>query len=200
MKIWGFFLLLTCLAPLLVKADEARLRIAIEGGAFNAKFKFFDASAGCPGYNDIPGARDYLGGVFASSKGSTKVLPTDTPVHVFLFSPRDTPGISAGGGQPEIRRRALQVTLDGDAELVITGFNDHVPEWRSSGDIEVAPASACEQTAAEEDAGDDLVAEQHLGEQGAEPPPVDREAVAVFQEQLRRQKLGRAHDLSLIHI
>ena len=91
MKIWGFFLLLTCLAPLLVKADEARLRIAIEGGAFNAKFKFFDASAGCPGYNDIPGARDYLGGVFASSKGSTKVLPTDTPVHVFLFSPRDTP-------------------------------------------------------------------------------------------------------------
>ena len=41
---------------------------------------------------------------------------------------------------------------------------------------------------------DDLVAEQHLGEQGAEPPPVDREAVAVFQEELRRQKLGRPHD------
>ena len=166
MKKWGFVLLLTCLAPLLAKADEARLRIAIEGGAFNAKFKFFDASAGCPGYNDIPGARDYLGGVFASGKGSTKVLPTDTPVHVFLFSPRDTPGISAGGGQPEIRRRALQVTLDGDAELVITGFNDHVPEWRSSGDIEVEPASACEQAAAEEDAGDDPGGE-HGGE-GAE--------------------------------
>lgn len=167
MKKWGFFLLLTCLAPSLVKANEARLRIAIEGGAFNAKFKFFDASAGCPGYNDIPGARDYLGGVFASGKGSTKVLPTDTPVHVFLFSPRDTPGISAGGGQPEIRRRALQVTLDGDAELVITGFNDHVPEWRSSGDIEVEPASACEQAAAEEDAGDDPGGE-HGGEHGGE--------------------------------
>ena len=116
------------------------------------------------GYNDIPGARDYLGGVFASSKGSTKVLPTDTPVHVFLFSPRDTPASAPGwpAGDPQAR---LQVTLDGDAELVITGFNDHVPEWRSSGDIEVAPASACEQTAAE-DAGDDLVAE-HGGE-GAE--------------------------------
>jgi len=166
MKKWGFVLLLTCFVPLLVKADEARLRIAIEGGAFNAKFKFFDASAGCPDYTDIPGAQDFMGGVLASGKGSTKVLPTGTPVHVFLFSPRDALGISAGGGQPEIRRRALQVTLDGDAELVITGFNDHVPEWRSSGDIEVEPASACEQAAAEEEAGDDPGGE-HGGE-GAE--------------------------------
>ena len=155
MKRWCFVLLLTSLAPLLATAGEARLRIAIEGGAFNAKFKFFDASAGCPDYTDIPGAQDFMGGVFASGKGSTKVLPTDTPVHVFLFSPRDTPGISAGGGQPEIRRSALQVTLVGDAELVITGFNDHVPEWRSSGDIEVEPASACEQAAAEGEADDD---------------------------------------------
>ena len=179
MKRWCFVLLLTCLAPSLVKADEARLRIAIEGGAFNAKFKFFDASAGCPGYNDIPGARDYLGGVFASGKGSTKVLPTDTPVHVFLFSPRDTPGISAGGGQPEIRRRALQVTLAGDAELVITGFDDHVPEWRSSGDIEVEPASACEQAAAEEEVDDDPVGEHGVedGEEAwdTEPSPEDDE-------------------------
>ena len=29
-------------------ADNASLRVSIEGGAFNSKFKFFDASAGCP--------------------------------------------------------------------------------------------------------------------------------------------------------
>jgi hypothetical protein len=43
-------------------ADNATLRVSIEGGSFNSKFKFFDASAGCPSYNDIPGAKQFLGG------------------------------------------------------------------------------------------------------------------------------------------
>lgn len=124
-------------------AEDAQLGIAIEGGAFNAKFKFFNASDGCPGYNDIPGAKDFMGGVFASSKPKTKVLPTDTPIHVFLFRPRDTAGISAGGGQAEIRRRSLQVVLTGDAELVFTGFEDFQPQWTASGAIEVQRADAC---------------------------------------------------------
>lgn len=127
----------------LSQAGDARLGIAIEGGAFNAKFKFFNASDGCPGYNDIPGAKDYLGSVFASSTSKTKVLPTDTPIHVFLFRPRDTAGISAGGGQAEIRRRSLQVVLSGDAALVFTGFEAHRPEWTASGAIEVQRADAC---------------------------------------------------------
>ncbi len=125
-------------------ADEAVLTISVEGGAFNSKFKFFDASDGCPEYVDIPGAKGFLGDVFASSNGKTKKLPKGEPVHVFLFRPRDTPGITAAGGPREIRRRALQVTLTGDsAELVYTGFEDKVPNWRASDGVLVEPATAC---------------------------------------------------------
>ena len=129
---------------LTASAETATLRVSIEGGAFNSKFKFWDASEGCPGYNDIPGARDYLGGVFASNKGADKNLTEGQPVHVFLFRPKDTPGISAGGGASEIRRRALQVVLNGDATLRYTGFDNKVPIWEATGDIDVQPASACE--------------------------------------------------------
>ena len=129
---------------LTASAETATLRVSIEGGAFNSKFKFWDASEGCPSYNDIPGAKDYLGGVFASNKGADKNLTEGQPVHVFLFRPKDTPGISAGGGASEIRRRALQVVLSGDATLRYTGFDDKVPTWDATGDIDVQPASACE--------------------------------------------------------
>ena len=125
-------------------AENATLRVSIEGGSFNSKFKFFDASVGCPSYNDIPGAKQFLGGVRASDKGASKPLPLGQPVHVFLFQPKDTPGISAAGGAPEIRRRALQVTLMSDATLRYTGFDDKVPTWEASGEIEVEPAAACE--------------------------------------------------------
>ena len=127
-----------------VAAETAALRVSIEGGAFNSKFKFYDASEGCPGYNDIPGAKDYLGGVFASDKGADKNLAQGQPVHVFLFRPKDTPGISAGGGASEIRRRSLQVVLSGDATLRYTGFDDKVPTWEATGEIDVQPASVCE--------------------------------------------------------
>ena len=100
-----------------VAADTATLRVSIEGGALNSKFKFYDARAGCPNYNDIPGAKHFLGSVRASSNGASTALSVDQPVHVFLFRPKDTPGISAGGGASEIRRRSLQVVLNGDATL-----------------------------------------------------------------------------------
>jgi hypothetical protein len=129
---------------LTASAETATLRVSIEGGAFNSKFKFYDASEGCPGYNDIPGAQDYLGSVFASNKGADKNLTEGQPVHVFLFRPKDTPGISAGGGASEIRRRALQVVLSGDATLRYTGFDNKVPTWDATGEIDVQPASVCE--------------------------------------------------------
>ena len=138
-----------CLAAVLMcgsgasVADNASLKVSIEGGAFNSKFKFFDASAGCPSYNDIPGAKQFLGGVRASDKGASKSLPLGEPVHVFLFRPKDTPGISAAGGASEIRRRALQVTLMSDATLRYTEIIDHVPSWQATGDIRVEPAVAC---------------------------------------------------------
>ena len=127
-----------------VAAETATLRVSIEGSAFNSKFKFYDASEGCPGYNDIPGAKDYLGSVFASDKGADKNLTQGQPVHVFLFRPKDTPGISAGGGASEIRRRALQVVLSGDATLRYTGFDNKVPSWDATGEIDVQPAATCE--------------------------------------------------------
>ena len=144
--------LVTCV-PWLVSAEEApeaenmpekvSLKVSVQGGAFNAKFKFFDASEGCPSYVDIPGAKHYLGGVRASDSGAKKKLKRESPVHILMFSSRDTPGITAGGGDAEIMRRSLQVTLGGDAALRITGFEDSVPLWEVSGDIDVAPATAC---------------------------------------------------------
>ena len=62
------------IASMVAMADAANLRVSVAGGAFNSKFKFFDASEGCPGYNDIPGAKAYLGSVFASDKGADKDL------------------------------------------------------------------------------------------------------------------------------
>jgi len=125
-------------------ADTATLRVSIEGGSFNSKFKFWDASEGCPSYNDIPGAPEFLGGVRASDKGADTQLTVGQPVHVFMFRPKDYPGISAAGLFTEIRRRALQVVLSGDATLRYTGFDDHVPTWEGTGEIDVQPASVCE--------------------------------------------------------
>ena len=133
-----------------VFAETAKLRVSIEGGAFNSKFKFFDASEGCPGYNDIPGAKAYLGSVFASDKGADKDLAVGKAVQVFLFRPKETFSISAAGGEKEIRRRSLQVLLNGDATLRYTGFDDKVPTWDATGEIEVEPAAACENVEGQE--------------------------------------------------
>ena len=127
-----------------VAAETATLRVSIEGGSFNTKFKFWDASEGCPSYHDIPGAKDFMGGVRASDKGADKKLTVGQPVHVFMYRPKDYPGISAAGLFTEIRRRALQVVLSGDATLRYTGFDDHVPIWEATGEIDVRPASVCE--------------------------------------------------------
>ena len=127
-----------------VAAETATLRVSIEGGSFNSKFKFWDASKGCPSYHDIPGAKDFMGGVRASDKGADKKLTVGQPVHVFMYRPKDYPGISAAGLFTEIRRRALQVVLSGDATLRYTGFDDNVPNWEATGEIDVQPASVCE--------------------------------------------------------
>ena len=127
-----------------VAAETATLRVSIEGGSFNSKFKFWDASAGCPSYHDIPGAKDFLGGVRASDKGADKKLTVGQPVHIFMYRPKDYPGLSAAGLFTEIRRRALQVVLSGDATLRYTGFDDKVPTWDATGEVDVQPASVCE--------------------------------------------------------
>ena len=132
------------LTSLTVFAETATLRVSIEGGSFNSKFKFWDASEGCPSYHDIPGAKHFLGGVRASDKGSDKKLTVGQPVHVFMYRPKDYPGLSAAGLFTEIRRRALQVVLSGDATLRYTGFDNKVPNWEATGEIDVAPATDCE--------------------------------------------------------
>ena len=48
------------------------------------------------------------------------------------------------GGISEQRRRALQLVLTGDAELRVVGFEDFVPLWEASGEIDVQPATDCE--------------------------------------------------------
>ena len=141
-----------------VAAETATLRVSIEGGAFNSKFKFWDASAGCPSYHDIPGAKDFLGGVRASDKGADKKLTVGQPVHIFMYRPKDYPGLSAAGLFTEIRRRALQVVLSGDATLRYTGFDNKVPSWDATGEIDVQPAATCETDNIDDaDESDDLV-------------------------------------------
>jgi hypothetical protein len=151
-------------------ADTATLRVSIEGGSFNSKFKFWDASEGCPSYNDIPGAPEFLGGVRASDKGTDKKLTVGQPVHVFMFRPKDYPGISAAGLFTEIRRRALQIVLMGDAELRYTGFEEHVPVWEAAGEIAVQPATACEADADGQAVESASEAESEAQAEGELPP------------------------------
>jgi hypothetical protein len=80
------------MTSLSVSAETATLRVSIEGGAFNSKLKFFDASEGCPGYNYIPGAKDYLGSVFASDKGADIVGAQGGLINEFFFKISDAGG------------------------------------------------------------------------------------------------------------
>ena len=145
------------MTSLTVSAETATLRVSIEGGAFNSKFKFFDASEGCPGYNDIPGAKHYLGSVFASDKGADKTWLWVAGAGVPLSAEGDLQYFGCWG-EKEIRRRSLQVVLSGDATLRYTGFDDKVPTGKPTGEIEVEPAAACENAEdpeADEDASSD---------------------------------------------
>ena len=76
---WGTATLIgvSTLTSLIVTAETATLRVSIEGGAFNSKFMFYDASEGCPNCNDIPGAKPFLGGFRASNTGASKALNVD---------------------------------------------------------------------------------------------------------------------------
>ena len=111
----------------------------------SGRFEFFDASDGCPEeYVDIPGAKVFFGQTVASDKGVTKTLPAGQAIHVLHLGGRGAMKGIVSGGISEQRRRALQVVLTGDAELRVIGFEDFVPLWEASGEIDVAPATDCE--------------------------------------------------------
>ena len=138
-------------------SEKATLQISIEKGAskgLRGKFEFFDVSEGCPEeYVDLPGAKGFLGIARKSDKGVDKQLPVGHPVHITLVGRGDMKDIIAGG-TPELRRRSLQVVLDGDATLRYLGFEDHVPVWEASGEITVQPATACEASGEDDQALD----------------------------------------------
>ena len=129
-------------------SEKASLRISLERGAVrgrSGRFEFFDASDGCPEeYLDIPGAKVFYGQTVAVDKGATKMLPVGQAIHVLHLGGRGAMKGMVSGGISEQRRRALQVVLTGDAELRVTGFEDFVPLWEASGEINVAPATDCE--------------------------------------------------------
>ena len=129
-------------------SEKATLRISLKRGAVKGRpgrFEFFDASDGCPEeYTDIPGAKVFFGQTVASDKSATKTLPVGQAIHVLHLGGRGAMKGLVAGGISEQRRRALQVVLTGDAELRVTGFEDFVPLWEASGEINVAPATDCE--------------------------------------------------------
>ena len=131
--------------------EKATLRISLKRGAVrgrSGRFEFFDASDGCPEeYVDIPGAKVFFGQTVAVDKGVTKTLPVGYAIHVLHLGGRGAMRGIVSAGINEQRRRALQVVLTGDAELRVTGFEDFVPLWEASGDIDVAPATDCEKDA-----------------------------------------------------
>jgi len=128
--------------------EKATLRISLKRGAVrgrSGRFEFFDASDGCPEeYTDIPGAKVFFGQTVASDKGTTKTLPLRQAIHLLHIGGRGAMKGLVSGGITETRRRALQVVLTGDAELRVVGFEDFVPLWEATGDIDVAPATDCE--------------------------------------------------------
>ena len=129
-------------------SETATLRISLKRGAVwgrSGRFEFFDASDGCPEeYVDIPGAKVFFGQTVAVDKGATKMLPVGQAIHVLHLGGRGAMKGMVSGGISEQRRRALQVVLTGDAELRAVGFEDFVPLWEASGQINVAPATDCE--------------------------------------------------------
>ena len=129
-------------------SETATLRISLKRGAVrgrSGRFEFFDASDGCPEeYVDIPGAKVFFGQTVAVDKGATKMLPVGQAIHVLHLGGRGAMKGMVSGGISEQRRRALQVVLTGDAELRVVGFEDFVPLWEASGEIDVAPATDCE--------------------------------------------------------
>ena len=128
--------------------EKATLRISLKRGAVrgrSGRFEFFDASDGCPEeYVDIPGAKVFFGQTVATDKGVTKTLPVGKAIHVLHLGGRGAMKGILSGGIVEQRRRALQLVLTGDAELRVVGFEDFVPLWEASGEIDVAPATDCE--------------------------------------------------------
>ena len=126
--------------------ETATLRVSIEGGASNSKFKFSDASKGCPKYSESSLSSEYLGAVTASDEGASKDLPVGQPIHIRYHAMGDhIVGVGPGVGTKALRTRALEVVLSSDAEVRITGFEDKVPIWETAGAIESKPATACDE-------------------------------------------------------
>ena len=131
--------------------QTATLHVSIEGGASNSKFKFSDASGGCPKYHESSFSKEYLGAVTASDEGATMELPIGQSIHVRYHAMGDhIVGVGPGVGIKAMRTRALQILLSSDAEVRITGFEDKVPIWETSGAVEAIPATACEELAPSE--------------------------------------------------
>jgi hypothetical protein len=143
--------------------EKATLRISLKRGAVrgrSGRFEFFDASDGYPEeYTDISGAKIFFGQTVASDKGVTKTLPLGQAIHVLHLGGRGAMKGLVSGGISEQRRRALQVVLTGDAELRVVGFEDFVPLWEASGEIDVAPATDCENDATRETVNDTSIDE-----------------------------------------
>ena len=76
----------------------------------NGAFKFYDAADGCPSYRDGVN-RKYMGMVKAKEEGAPFPLPVGTPVHVFLFSPKDTQGILTDFVSVNIYYRSLCLVI-----------------------------------------------------------------------------------------
>jgi hypothetical protein len=111
-----------------------------------ARFKFYDASEGCPSYNDLPGAAAYIGKAKVSSSATTMLLPTNKKIHVFYFKPSDMPVLTAKGGAKEIRRRSIQIVLaDGKPELQLIKDENDKMKWIAEGSIKLEPATNCAQ-------------------------------------------------------
>ena len=90
---------------------------------------------------------EYLGAVTASDEGASKELPIGQPIHIRYHATGDhIVGVGPGVGTKALRTRALEVVLSGDAEVRITGLEDKVPIWETTGIIESKPATDCDES------------------------------------------------------
>ncbi len=127
------------------RASDSTVDVLVMVGAAerNSGLKFYDASDGCPSYRDGVNKR-YMGMVSAKVEGAPFPLPVGSPVHVFLFNPKDTPLLLGDGGLKGIRQRAAQVTVTGEGATLTATRGPEGIEWTFTGPVKVEPASACE--------------------------------------------------------
>jgi hypothetical protein len=106
-------------------------------------FKVFKSDHGCPKFNDLPGAKDYIGKVKLSKDGKTIKIPTNTKVYIFPFSPKDTRNLMSKGKEGILEKTIIIETNAKEAQLTFDIDSINKPQWKGSDNLILSPGTSC---------------------------------------------------------